>query len=164
MLPDRHTLGRTHRHRLALVSHTLLELHGGTLTALSLARGGSDANVLARLVQLQHGLKGVRACNLEALPAVASVIAQGHLRLIQELSVNTSRRNAKGLAMVHVQLVTTAMQVPGVLEALEVVEFTTYGVPGMVPLMAGALATVLPHRFELLLCMIMRWRISRKRR
>ncbi len=123
--------------RLALLSRTMLELYGGTLTGLSLQWGPThQVEALASLVQRQRGLEKVYVKAGEgAVPALVSLLTQGRLRHLKELGVWMDFNGPT--TMTHVQ--DLAEQVPGALQALEYLSFHPFGdwPPGVFPLLMG---------------------------
>ena len=154
------------RRRVALVSKTLQRFHQGTLEVLSVQwKPTYRVEALASLLLLQRGLKRVNVWIADALPAVTEVLAQGRLATVEELWLNMDLRGSTTMA--QVRALADAMQVPGALQALQSLRFlTTTPWPddglitivatrdddspflqtiswsrGMVPLLAGALAS-----------------------
>ena len=157
MLPDGDK--SNNRLRLSEVSRYMINFYGGTLTTLHVRqRDQYPVAELASLLWRQRKLEQVTVTDIEIPPKLTPSIKQGcfrHVReLIMELHFNkddawaleeyNNEDDASDLDLLG--SLTTAMQVPGVLQALEVLCFhkKRLNVPfpfGIVEMLAGALAS-----------------------
>ncbi len=130
------------RLRLSLVCKAMKELHGGTLTALTVNWGPNHrpAN-LTRLLKRQPGLKTLTVRHQGALPALIINLAQGCLAQIEELTVELNL--LEPATATHVRTLVSALEVPGALQAVEKLRLhpTTGWYAGMLPLLTRALAS-----------------------
>ncbi len=120
----------------------MLDLYGDTLTELRVKwKAEHPPEVLVTLVRRQHRLEKVTLEDPDALSALVDVIlAPGCLLHLRELVLFTYFGGAITLA--HMQALAGALQVPGVLPALERLAITPKGWhSGSLPAVAGVLAS-----------------------
>lgn len=142
------------RHGLAHTSRAMLNIHDRKLSALRVKRWDPSYRVeaLASVVRRQQGLKRVDVEAPEAIPALVHALAEGCLCHVQELFVAMDPKEA----LAPVELLAGAMQVPGALQALEILRLAPAALsrkelwqikseevshPGMLPCLAEALAS-----------------------
>lgn len=142
LLPDGNAYHSPNRRRLALVSRVLLGFHGHTLTHLRLHWHADNQDAaLATLLERQCSLQEVHVDDRETLPSLAVVLAQGCLCNVKHLEVSVTRGVAVTLA--QIRSLTSAMQVPGALDALEGLYFPSEddSPSGMIQLLTEALTS-----------------------
>ena len=128
---------------LRQLSKRMETLHGGTLTTLDVKwKATHRVDALVALMQKQHRLQKVVVGNPDAIPALSLVlIAPDCFTHVRELSVVMNFDGLTTAALV--QSMAGALRMGGPLPALEVLRLSpaTRWQPGMLPVLAGALAS-----------------------